>query len=142
MPPRVLTRPSLTITTGGQQCGLTPAVRTNRTNRIKTDDVVEVLVKGRSIVGRVTKVDDGIVYFRPISPGAGWRHVKAREIVAHWRKTGRRGGGAEGENKPSTRRREQPASPGAPERAAGRRPGARLAARNFSGSRPSRIHVA
>jgi hypothetical protein len=32
------------------------------------------------------------VCFNPICPGAGWRHAKAREIVAHWRKTGRRGG--------------------------------------------------
>jgi hypothetical protein len=35
------------------------------------------------------------VHFNPICPGAGWRHAKAREIVAHWRKTGRRGGGDE-----------------------------------------------
>lgn len=64
-----------------------------RTARIQVDDVVEVRVKGRSIVGRVTDVSDGVVYFNPICPGAGWRHANAREIVTHWRNTGRRGGG-------------------------------------------------
>jgi hypothetical protein len=29
------------------------------------------------------------VYFTPISPAAGWRHASAREIICHWRKTGR-----------------------------------------------------
>lgn len=61
-------------------------------SRIQIDDVVEVRVKGRPILGRVTQVSDGVVYFNPICPGAGWRHATAREIVAHWRKTGRRGG--------------------------------------------------
>ena len=66
-----------------------------RTGRIHVDDVIEVRVKGRSIVWRVTEISDGVVYFNPICRGAGWRHAKAREIVAHWRKTGRRGGGEE-----------------------------------------------
>ena len=69
-----------------------------RTGRIQIDDVVEVRVKGRSIVGRVTEVTDGVVYFNPVCPGAGWRHAKAREIVTHWRKTGRRGGGEQDES--------------------------------------------
>jgi hypothetical protein len=46
---------------------------------------------------RHPKVNDGIVHFRPICSGAGWFHAKAREIVAHSRKTGRRGSGAEDE---------------------------------------------
>lgn len=68
-----------------------------RTGRIQSDDVVEVRVKGRCIVGRVTEVSDGVVYFNPICPGAGWRRAKAREIVAHWRKIGRRDTGTEDE---------------------------------------------
>jgi hypothetical protein len=47
-----------------------------RTTSIQIDDVVEALVKGRRIVGRVTDVNDGVVYFRPICPGA---RVAARE---------------------------------------------------------------
>lgn len=35
------------------------------------------------------------MYFNPICSGAGWRHAKEREIVAHWRKTGRQGVGEE-----------------------------------------------
>lgn len=66
-----------------------------RTSRIQIDDVVEVLIRGRRLLGRVTEISDGVVYFTPICPGAGWRHAKAREIVAHWRKAGRRGGGEE-----------------------------------------------
>ena len=62
-----------------------------RVDRIAIDDIVEARIKGRSILGRVTEVGDGIVYFRPICPGAGWRHAKAREIVLHWRETERRG---------------------------------------------------
>ena len=57
---------------------------------IAADDIVEVDIRGRVVIGRVTEVNDGIVYFRPIRPGVGWRHAKAREIVTHWRKTGRR----------------------------------------------------
>jgi hypothetical protein len=63
-----------------------------RLDRIARDDIVEARIKGRVILGRVTEVNDGIVHFRPICPGAGWYHAKAREVVAHWRKTGRRGG--------------------------------------------------
>jgi hypothetical protein len=47
-------------------------------------------IKGRSVHGEVPEIKDGVVYFRPISPGAGWRHATPREIVTHWRKTGRR----------------------------------------------------
>jgi hypothetical protein len=71
-----------------------------RTGRIGIDDVVEVVVKGRLIVGRVTKVNDGIVYFNPISPAAGWRHAKARDVVTHWRKTGRRAAGSDSSSTP------------------------------------------
>jgi hypothetical protein len=68
--------------------------------QIHPDDVIEARIKGRSVMGRVTEVNDGVVYFRPISPAAGWRHASAREIVAHWRKTGRRHNGAEDEPSP------------------------------------------
>lgn len=55
----------------------------------------------------VSEVVDGVVYFHPICPGAGWWHAKAREIVAHWRKTGQRGGGADEEAEPSAPTRGQ-----------------------------------
>jgi hypothetical protein len=73
-----------------------------RTDRIRIDDVVEVLVRGRLIVGRVTDVSDGIVYFNPVSPAAGWRQAKARDVLTHCRKTGRR---AAGSDSPSTPKR-------------------------------------
>lgn len=63
-----------------------------RTSQIQSDDIVEVLIRGGRLVGRVTAISDGVVYFNPICPGAGWRHAKAREVVTHWRKTGRKGG--------------------------------------------------
>jgi hypothetical protein len=62
-------------------------------DRIAVNDIVEVRVRGRLIMGRVTEINDGVVYFNPICPGAGWRHAKAHEVIAHWRKTGRRRGG-------------------------------------------------
>jgi hypothetical protein len=72
-----------------------------RTNPIQIDDIIEARVKGRTILGRVTQVEDGVVHFHPICPGAGWRHAKAREIVAHWRRTGRRSGKTDNEADPS-----------------------------------------
>ena len=71
-------------------------------DRIAVNDIVEVRVRGRLILGRVTEIKDGVVYFNPICPGAGWRHAKAREVIAHWRKTGRqRAGESETELEPS-----------------------------------------
>jgi hypothetical protein len=61
-------------------------------DRIAVNDIVEVRLRGRLILGRVTEIKDGVVYFNPICPGAGWRHAKAREVIAHWRKTGRQRG--------------------------------------------------
>jgi hypothetical protein len=62
---------------------------------ISVRDIVEVNLRGRILLGRVTDVGDGVVYFQPVWLGAGWRHAKAREITAHWRKTGRRAGARE-----------------------------------------------
>lgn len=45
-------------------------------DRIAVNDIVEVRVRGRHIVGRVTEIKDGVVYFNPICPGASWRHAK------------------------------------------------------------------
>jgi translation initiation factor 2 gamma subunit (eIF-2gamma) len=63
-----------------------------RIDRIGIDDIVEVRIKGRTILGRVTEIKDGTAYFEPICRGAGWRHATAREVVAHWRKAGRPSG--------------------------------------------------
>jgi hypothetical protein len=61
--------------------------------RVQPGDVVRCAIKGRTgIWGEVTEVKDGIVYFRPLCLGTGWRHASAREVVGHWRKAGRRGG--------------------------------------------------
>ncbi len=58
-----------------------------RFGAIAADDMVEVDIHARVVVGRVAEVSDRIVYFRPICPGVGWRHANAREIATHWRKT-------------------------------------------------------
>jgi len=58
--------------------------------RLAAGDVVKARIKGRTVWGEVTEIKDGVVYFQPISPAAGWRHASAREIVGHWRKVGRR----------------------------------------------------
>jgi hypothetical protein len=60
-----------------------------RLERVAVGDVIKARVKGRTLWGEVTEVKDGVVYFTPISPAAGWRHASAREIIGHWRKTGR-----------------------------------------------------
>ena len=84
-----------------------------RLDQIAVDDIVEARIKGRCVLGRVTEVTDGIVYFRPISPAAGWRHASAREIIAHWRKTGRRSAASEDDSEPVALPREQLSLPGA-----------------------------
>ena len=67
-----------------------------RVDRITAQDIVKVRVKGRVIYGEVLEVTDGAVRFRPLCPAAGWHSATARQIVGHWRKAGRRGGGRDG----------------------------------------------
>jgi len=78
-----------------------------RADRIATGDVIKARVKGRVLWGEVTEVKDGVVYFTPISPAGGWRHASAREIIGHWRKTGRRATPAVGDDNESA-----PVAPG------------------------------
>jgi hypothetical protein len=54
-------------------------------------DLIEVNKGGRRMYGKVVEVRDGVVQFEPLCPGISYRHASAREIVGHWRKTGRRG---------------------------------------------------
>ena len=75
-------------------------------------DVIKAGIKGRSVWGEVTEVKDGVVYFSPISPGAGWRHASAREIIGHWRKAGRRAAAGEDDGAPAVVPREQLSLPG------------------------------
>lgn len=60
-----------------------------RIERIATGDIVLCSIGGRRIYGEVSEITDGVVHFRPITPAAGWRHAGPRQILAHWRKTGR-----------------------------------------------------
>jgi translation initiation factor 2 gamma subunit (eIF-2gamma) len=66
-----------------------------RIERIAAGDIVQCSIGGRRIYGEVTEIKDGIVHFTPISTAAGWRHASARDIVGHWRKTGRQRSGAD-----------------------------------------------
>ena len=60
-----------------------------RLDRIAVGDLVLCRIKGRSVYGEVLEVVGGQVRFRPLCPAAGWHRASAREIVSHWRKTGR-----------------------------------------------------
>ena len=60
-----------------------------RIERIAVGDIVLCSIGGRRIYGEVSEITDGVVHFRPITAAAGWRHAGARQILAHWRKTGR-----------------------------------------------------
>lgn len=53
--------------------------------------LIEVNKGGRRLVGKVLEIRDGVVQFEPLCRGFSYQHATAREIVAHWRKTGRRG---------------------------------------------------
>jgi hypothetical protein len=63
-----------------------------RLDRIAVGDLVLCRIKGRSVYGEVLEVAGGQVRFRPLCPAAGWHRASAREIVSHWRKTGRHRG--------------------------------------------------
>ena len=60
---------------------------------IHADDVIEVNKGGRRVYARVVEIRDGVVQFEPLCRGISYRHATAREVVGHWRKTGRRGPG-------------------------------------------------
>ena len=85
-----------------------------RLDRVAPGDVIKASIKGRTgIWGEVTEITNGIVYFRPLCPATGWRHASAREIVGHWRKTGRRGAGSDdGAEMPAVVSQEQLSLPG------------------------------
>ncbi len=57
------------------------------------EDLIEVNKGGRRLYGKVTEIRDGVVQFEPLCRGISYRHASAREIIGHWRKTGRRGPG-------------------------------------------------
>ena len=63
-----------------------------RLDRIAVGDLVLARIKGRSVYGEVLEVAGSRVRFRPLCPAAGWHHASAREIVSHWRKSGRQRG--------------------------------------------------
>jgi translation initiation factor 2 gamma subunit (eIF-2gamma) len=60
-----------------------------RIERVGVGDIVLCSIGGRRIYGEVSEITDGTVHFRPISAAAGWRHASPRQIIGHWRKTGR-----------------------------------------------------
>jgi hypothetical protein len=60
---------------------------------VHAHDLVEVNKGGRRFIARVIEIRDGVVEFEPVCRGISYRHASARELVTHWRKTGRRGPG-------------------------------------------------
>jgi hypothetical protein len=63
-----------------------------RLDRVAVGDLVLCRIKGRSVYGEVVEADAGQVRFRPLCPAAGWHSASAREVVGHWRKSGRHRG--------------------------------------------------
>jgi hypothetical protein len=69
-----------------------------RLDRVVVGDIVKASIGGRLVYGEVLEVRDGAVHFTPISRAAGWRHASAAQVVGHWRRTGRRRTGEDGES--------------------------------------------
>jgi hypothetical protein len=67
--------------------------RTVKLTSMRPLDLIEVNKGGRRVYGKVVEIRDGVVQFEPLCRGISYRHASAREIVGHWRKTGRRGQG-------------------------------------------------
>ena len=78
-----------------------------RVDRITPHDLVKIRVKDRVIYGEVLDIADGVVRFRPLCPAAGWHSATPRQVVAHWRKVGRRGGGERDKREPPPATAEQ-----------------------------------
>jgi hypothetical protein len=68
-----------------------------RIEGITVGDIVKASIGGRAVYGEVLEIRDRVVYFNPLSRGAGWRHATASQIVGHWRKAGRRRAGRDGD---------------------------------------------
>lgn len=66
-----------------------------RIERVAAGDIVLCSIGGRRIYGEVSEITEGVVHFRPLSTAAGWRHASAREVIGHWRRTGRARASAE-----------------------------------------------
>ena len=69
-----------------------------RLDRVVAGDIVKASIGGRVVYGEVIEVRDGAVHFHPISLAAGWRHATAAQVVGHWRRSGRRRTGEDGES--------------------------------------------
>ncbi len=69
-----------------------------RLDRVVVGDIVKASIGGRVVYGEVLDVREGTVHFNPISRAAGWRHATAAQVVGHWRRTGRRRTGEDGES--------------------------------------------
>jgi hypothetical protein len=84
-----------------------------RLTTLARGDLVRLAIKGRDVYGEVTEVKDGVVYFRPLCPAAGWHRATARQVVGHWRKAGRRAtSGNDEDHAADARPREQLSLPG------------------------------
>ena len=61
-----------------------------RLNGVRVGDIVQCDVKGRRFHAEVTAVPgEGELQVRPLTPAVTYRHVSARQVMEHWRKTGR-----------------------------------------------------
>jgi hypothetical protein len=69
-----------------------------RLDRVLVGDIIKASIGGRVVYGEVLEVSEGSVRFTPISRAAGWHHATAAQVVAHWRRTGRRRTGEDGES--------------------------------------------
>jgi hypothetical protein len=64
-----------------------------RLQHVQSGDLIQVAKKGRHMYGKVLEIRDGVVEFEPLCRGVSYRHATAREIIAHWRRSGRLGPG-------------------------------------------------
>jgi hypothetical protein len=64
-----------------------------RLQHVQIGDLIQVSKKGRHMYGKVLEIRDGVVEFEPLCRGVSYRHATAREIIAHWRRSGRHGPG-------------------------------------------------
>jgi hypothetical protein len=71
---------------------------------IHPGDLIEVDKRGRRMFGKVVEIEDALVRFEPLCPGVSYRHASSREIIGHWKKTGRRTSGRSSDQAPTAAR--------------------------------------
>lgn len=61
-----------------------------RLTSLRVGDLVQCDIKGRRFHAEVLERAGSDIEIRPLQNGVSYRHVRPRQVIAHWRKVGQR----------------------------------------------------